>query len=90
MIYTKQKENNFFVKTSKIAILDKIQNFELNKKSQLNKIIKNLDNSPDYLAINIYYDTLRSWYSPNKLKTYSNSKYGSDSLNHATLKISFS
>lgn len=71
MIYTKQKENSFFVKTSKIATLDKVQNFELKRKSQLNKIIKNLDNSPDYLAINIYYDTLRSWYAPNKLKTYS-------------------
>ena len=73
MLYTKQKENNFFVKTSKIATLDKVQNFELNRKSQLNNIIKNADGSPDYLAINIYYDTLRSWYTPNKLKT-SNSK----------------
>ena len=35
----------------------------LNKK-QLNKIILNLNGTPDYLAINIYYDTLRSWYNP--------------------------
>lgn len=41
----------------------------LKTKSQLNKIITNSDGSPDYLAINIYYDTLRSWYTPNKLKT---------------------
>lgn len=42
---------------------------ELKRKSQLNKIIINSDGSPDYLAINIYYDTFRSWYTPNKLKT---------------------
>ena len=33
-------------------------------KEQLNKIITNQDGTPDYLAINIYYDTLRSWYNP--------------------------
>ena len=43
---------------------------ELKSKSQLNKIIKNSDDSPDYLAINIYYDTLRSWYTPNKMKNH--------------------
>jgi len=32
-------------------------------KEQLNTIITNKDGSPDYLAINIYYDTLRSWYN---------------------------
>jgi hypothetical protein len=42
--------------------------FELNKKSQLHNIITNDSGNPDYLAINIYYDTLRSWYAPNKLK----------------------
>lgn len=41
---------------------------KLTRKSQLNKIITNKDGSPDHLAINIYYDTLRSWYSP--LKQY--------------------
>ncbi|HJK87180.1 MAG TPA: DnaA N-terminal domain-containing protein [Candidatus Megaira endosymbiont of Nemacystus decipiens] len=35
----------------------------LKRKSQLNKIITNASNGPDYLAINIYFDTLRSWYS---------------------------
>jgi len=35
----------------------------INKK-QLNTIITNKDGSPDYLAINIYFDTLRSWYNP--------------------------
>jgi hypothetical protein len=35
-------------------------------KGQLNNIITNKDGSPDYLAINIYYDSLRSWYSPKK------------------------
>jgi len=33
-------------------------------KEQLNTIINNKDGSPDYLAINIYFDTLRSWYNP--------------------------
>jgi hypothetical protein len=37
-------------------------------KSQLHNVIINNSGSPDYLAINIYYDTLRSWYAPNKLK----------------------
>jgi len=40
----------------------------LDSKSQLLNIIVNSNGSPDYLAINIYYDTLRSWYAPNKLK----------------------
>lgn len=38
----------------------------LRTKSQLNKIIVNANGKPDYLAINIYWDTFRSWYSPNK------------------------
>ena len=33
-------------------------------KEQLNTIITNRDGSPDYLAINIYFDTLRSWHNP--------------------------
>ena len=33
-------------------------------KEQLNTIITNKNGSPDYLAINIYFDTLRSWYNP--------------------------
>jgi len=33
-------------------------------KEQLNTIITNKDGSPDYLAINIYFDTLKSWYNP--------------------------
>ncbi len=45
-----------------------IDNIYLTKKSQLHSIITNDNGSPDYLAINIYYDTLRSWYTPNKLK----------------------
>jgi len=35
-------------------------------KEQLNTLIVNKDESPDYLAINIYYDSLRSWYNPKK------------------------
>jgi hypothetical protein len=35
-------------------------------KEQLNTIIASKDGSPDYLAINIYYDSLRSWYNPKK------------------------
>lgn len=37
---------------------------QLINKEQLNSIITNKDGTPDYLAINIYYDTLRSWYNP--------------------------
>ena len=33
-------------------------------KEQLNTIITNKDGLPDYLAINIYFDNLRSWYNP--------------------------
>ena len=40
----------------------------LASKSQLHFIICDEGGMPDYLAINIYYDTLRSWYAPNKLK----------------------
>ena len=36
----------------------------LMNKEQLNTIVTNKDGSPDYLAINIYYDTFRSWYNP--------------------------
>ena len=36
------------------------------EKSQLNTIITNKDGTPDYLAINIYWDNFRSWYSPMK------------------------
>ena len=32
-------------------------------KKQLNKIIVNVSKRPDYLAINIYWDKLRSWYT---------------------------
>ena len=38
------------------------------RKSQLHSIICNNKGVPDYLAINIYYDTLRSWHAPNKMK----------------------
>lgn len=38
------------------------------RKEQLNNIITNKDGSPDLLAINIYWDSLRSWYNP--LKQY--------------------
>ena len=40
------------------------QPITLVNKEQLNTIITNKNGSPDYLAINIYYDTLRSWYNP--------------------------
>lgn len=42
--------------------------FSLARKSQLHSIICNNKGVPDYLAINIYYDTLRSWHTPNKMK----------------------
>lgn len=40
----------------------------LTRKYQLHSIIINSNGSPDYLATNIYYDTLRSWYTPHKLQ----------------------
>ena len=40
----------------------------LKTKCQLNKIITESNGSPDYLAINIYYDTLRSWHVPHKIR----------------------
>ena len=39
---------------------------KLKTKSQLNTIITNKDRTPDHLAINIYFDSLKSWYSPKK------------------------
>jgi DNA-binding transcriptional regulator YhcF (GntR family) len=43
---------------------------DLNRKSQLHSVIINSKGNPDYLAINIYYDTLRSWHTPNKMKRH--------------------
>lgn len=40
----------------------------LRTKSQLNKIIVNANGTPDLLAINIYWDSFRSWHNP--LKQY--------------------
>lgn len=39
----------------------------LKTKSQLNHIVVNANGKPDHLAINIYWDTFRSWYNPNKI-----------------------
>lgn len=36
------------------------------EKAQLNTIITNKDGTPDFLAINILWDSLRSWFSPMK------------------------
>ena len=47
-----------YYKVSKLA--------KLTCKSQLHKIITNQDNSPDYLAINIYWDSLCSWSKQSK------------------------
>ena len=49
-------------------IYTKTNIFSLTRKSQLHSIICNSKSVPDYLAINIYYDTLRSWHAPNKMK----------------------
>ncbi|MGC0372355.1 MAG: hypothetical protein DGJ47_001067 [Rickettsiaceae bacterium] len=60
-----------------IYVTDKLSNicdqqedkaFKLQRKSQLYKIITNRNNTPDYLAINIYFDTLRSWYVPKAIQ----------------------
>ena len=42
--------------------------FSLTRKFQLHSIICNNKGVPDYLAINIYYDTLRSWHTPSKMQ----------------------
>ena len=55
----KNLDNNYFT-------LDGLTS--LTRKSQLHSIICNNKGVPDYLAINIYYDTLRSWHTPNKMK----------------------
>ena len=44
-----------------------VHSFKLKRKSELNKILVDSANKPDYLAINIYFDTLRSWYTPKKI-----------------------
>lgn len=68
MTYVLQKNSNYFSKSNKVLKKEK-KKLSLTIKSQLHDIITNDNGTPDYLAINIYYDTLRSWYTPNKLKT---------------------
>lgn len=41
----------------------------LNNKQQLNKIVVDLKEKPDLLAINLYWDEFRSWYNPKKTYT---------------------
>lgn len=70
---TKDKNNLTNCRISAIvtALKDDLSSptIKLKIKSQLHDIITNDNGTPDYLAINIYYDALRSWYTPNKLKT---------------------
>lgn len=68
MTYVLQKNSCYFSKSNKVLKKEK-KKLSLTIKSQLHDIITNNNGTPDYLAINIYYDTLRSWYTPNKLKT---------------------
>lgn len=52
----------------RVGVLKTRTTLFLTRKSQLHSVICNEKGVPDYLAINIYYDTLRSWYTPNKIK----------------------
>jgi DNA-binding Lrp family transcriptional regulator len=53
----------------------------LRTKNQLHKIIVNEDGYPDYLAVNLYWDSLRSWYNPKKIY-----KHGGRELHIAKLR----
>ena len=64
-VMTKQKNNNLAYEEN--TDRSNINNLPiLKKKEQLNTIITNKDGTPDFLAINIYWDSLRSWYAPMK------------------------
>jgi DNA-binding transcriptional regulator YhcF (GntR family) len=63
--------------------------FCLTRKSQLHNIIANGNKNPDYLAINIYYDTLRSWYAPNKLKKEDGSIINTSKLKTKGIYLSY-
>ena len=61
----------------------------LSRKSHLHSVITNNSGSPDYLAINIYYDTLRSWYVPNKLKKEDGSIINTSKLKTKGIYLSY-
>jgi hypothetical protein len=64
MSYVLQKQEQEAQTKQKHSPTDNLVLPTLINKEQLNTIITNKDGSPDYLAINIYFDTLRSWYNP--------------------------
>jgi hypothetical protein len=64
MAYLAQKQEQEAQPKQKHSSTDNHALPTLINKEQLNTIITNKDGSPDYLAINIYFDTLRSWYNP--------------------------
>lgn len=68
-VTTKQQKTYIHTQTKSVhtQVFNKL--IELKRKAQLHKIITNNNNSPDYLAINLYFDTLRSWYTPMKQYT---------------------
>ena len=57
------------------------QQTNLRTKSQLHKIILNEDDSTDYLAVCIYWDSLRSWYNPKKIYSKEGKKFHITKLN---------
>ena len=63
MSYVLQKQEQEVPTKQKYSSIDNRALPTLINKEQLNTIITNKDGSPDYLAINIYYDTLKSWYN---------------------------
>jgi hypothetical protein len=54
------------LQTNVVGNIDYINLPTLLTKSQLNTIITNKDGTPDFLAKNILWDNLRSWFSPMK------------------------
>ena len=64
MSYVLQKQEREAQPKQKYSSTDNCILPTLINKEQLNTIITNKDGTPDYLAINIYFDTLRSWYNP--------------------------
>lgn len=65
-IATKQQKTHAHAQATGVNAQGSNKPIELKRKAQLHRIITNNNNSPDYLAINLYFDTLRSWYTPMK------------------------
>lgn len=65
-VTTKQQKTHALAQATGVNAQSSNKPIELKRKAQLHKIIINNNHQPDYLAINLYFDTLRSWYTPMK------------------------